>query len=134
MWAGVASARAHLLWLNDLDDAWLTRIGLGVDDVNPRRAQPWDNEVTPFEIRVWRIRTQGRATGIPAKVMQLIPDIWQGERMHKLPIRRRVRIQVDDPQRIRLAISLHRRDVGQTLCRRLHGQPGRRIKRWIGLQ
>src|SRR5262249_13060065 len=120
----IARTRAHLLWLNDLDDAWLARIRLGIDDVNPRRAQPSDDEVAAVEIRVWRIRTQGGATGIPAKVMQFIPSIRQGERMHELPIRRRVRVQVDDPQRIRLTISLHRRDVGQTLCRRLHSEPG----------
>src|SRR5436853_3875389 len=73
MRAGIASAGAHLLRLNHLHNAWLAGIGLGIDNVQPRRAQPWDDEVTPFEVRVWRIRTQSRATGIPAKVMQFIP-------------------------------------------------------------
>ena len=88
MRAGIARAGTHLLRLNHLDDARLAGIGLGIDDVQPRRAQPWDDEVTPFEVRVGRIGTQGRATGIPAKVMQFIPHIRQGERMHELPIRR----------------------------------------------
>ena len=71
---------------------------------------------------------------VPAEVVQLITHVGQLHGMHELSIRRRMGIEINDPEGIRFAMSLHRCDVGQALSRGLHRQLGGGIKRWIRLQ
>src|SRR5262245_37654983 len=54
----VAGPGEDFFWLNRPHDLWLPRVGLGVDDMDSRRAQPRDYQVTPLDMRVGRVGAQ----------------------------------------------------------------------------
>ena len=74
--ARIIGARKNFLRLDDFDDLWFPRVGLRIDDVNPRGADAWHNQVTPFDVRMRRVRTQRRTARIPPKMVQLITKFW----------------------------------------------------------
>jgi hypothetical protein len=49
--------------------------GLGVEDVNARRAQTRHQQVAALDVRMGRVRAQRRAAGVPAVVMQFVADV-----------------------------------------------------------
>src|SRR6476619_3260002 len=59
----IIRTRKNFLRLDDFDDLWFPRVGLRIDNVNTRRADTWPDEITPFDVRMRRIRTQRRAAG-----------------------------------------------------------------------
>src|SRR5262245_51672738 len=75
MRARIIRARENFLRLDDFHDLRFPRIGLRIDDVNPRGADPRHNQVTPFDVRMRRVRTQRRTARIPSEMMQLITKL-----------------------------------------------------------
>ena len=49
---GIISTRKNFLRLDHFDDLGFSRLGLYVDDVNTRRADPGHNQVASFNVRV----------------------------------------------------------------------------------
>src|SRR5215510_4973465 len=76
VWARIIRARENFLRLDDFDDLWFPRVGLRIDDVNPRRPQPGDNQVAPFDMGMLRVRTQRRTARVPTEMMQLVTKLW----------------------------------------------------------
>ena len=74
--ARIIGARENFLRFDDFDDLWFPRIGLRIDDVNARGADPRHNQVTPLDVRMRRVRTQRRTARIPPKMVQLIAKFW----------------------------------------------------------
>src|SRR5215468_10553138 len=68
----IVCAGENFLRFDDFDDLWFPRIGLRVDDMNPRGPESGHNQVPPFDVRMRRVRTQRGATRIPAEMMQFI--------------------------------------------------------------
>src|SRR5262249_27832338 len=66
----IIRARENFFWLDDFHDFRFSRVGLRVDYMNPRGAEPRYNQVTAFDVRMWRIRAKGRAARVPSEVMQ----------------------------------------------------------------
>src|SRR4030095_10112582 len=54
----IIRARKNFLRLDDFDDLWFPRVGVRIDDVNTRRADTWHDQVTPFDVRMRRIRAE----------------------------------------------------------------------------
>src|ERR1700704_3425500 len=50
----VIRARENFLRLDDFDDLWFPRVGLRIDDVNPRGPDSRHNQVTTFDVRMRR--------------------------------------------------------------------------------
>src|ERR1700730_10879604 len=71
----VSGARGDGFGLNHLYDFWFSRIGLGIDNVNPGRSYPRHYQVAPLRVRVRSIRAKACAARVPAAVMQFITDI-----------------------------------------------------------
>ena len=63
-------------------------VALDVEDVDPGREQPWDEQ----PLLVVRV----------AEVMELVTDVRHLEPAHDLPVGRRLGLQVDDRQLVRL--------------------------------
>ncbi len=77
VWPAVAGALGNRLRLNHLDDFRLSRVGLGVDDVNARGAETGNNKVAALEEGMGCVGRQASTTGVPAVVVQLIADVGQ---------------------------------------------------------
>src|SRR5436190_11888680 len=71
----IVSPCKNLFRFDHLNDLRFSRVGLDVDDMNTRRAQPWHNQVTALDVRMRRIRAKRRAARVPAEMMQLIPKL-----------------------------------------------------------
>ena len=63
--------------------------------MDTRGAYPRYNQIAPFKVGVGRIRAQGCAARIPAKVMQFIADIRQIKTADSFAVGLRGRIDVD---------------------------------------
>ena len=72
---GVAGPLGERLRLDHLHDLRLPRIGLRVEDVNPRRVDPRHDQVAPLHVRMRRVRAEARAARVPAEVMQLVAGV-----------------------------------------------------------
>ena len=96
----IVGARKNFLRLDDFDDLWFPRIGLRIDDVNTRRADTRHDQVTTFDVRMRRIRTQRRTARVPTKVMQLVTKIWHPHLADALAVRGRLGININNQQRI----------------------------------
>src|SRR6516164_10156664 len=48
----VASLLGDVLRLDDLDDLRFARVGLGVENINARRPQAWNNQITALNMRM----------------------------------------------------------------------------------
>src|SRR6266699_1660443 len=71
----IISARKDFFRFDHFDYLRLSRIRLGVDNVNARRAEPRYNQIAAFDVRMRRIRAKGRAARIPTEVVQLITKL-----------------------------------------------------------
>src|SRR5262245_35249358 len=99
------------------------RVGFGIENVNARRAEPRNDQVAAFDMRMRSIRTQRRATRIPSEVMQLIADRSDFGPTHHLRVGLRCRIEVDHTERIMLAIlpgGVEAHYVPELLARSVH--------------
>jgi hypothetical protein len=70
----VTCALAKFLGLDGPDQLRMGWIGLRIQDVETRRPDAWDDKITPLDVRMRGIGAQARTTGIPTKVMKLVPD------------------------------------------------------------
>src|SRR5215210_3738088 len=135
---GTAVARAvvQLLWLYHLDDARPSRVGLGVDDVDARRADAGYDQVPPLDVRVRSVGAQRRTARVPAEVVQLIPGVWQVHTPDDLAVGLRIRIDIEDSKRVRASVTVavqgrigvQECHVGELLRWRLHGHLGRGVE------
>src|SRR5215813_2748267 len=75
MGPGVSGAFHDFFRFDDLDDFRFAWIRFGIYDVNARRAQSGHNQVTPLDVRMWRVWTKRRTACVPAEVMQLIAGL-----------------------------------------------------------
>src|ERR1051325_8950177 len=72
MWPRIPGAIGDLLGSDGLDEFGLSRIWLGIDDVDVRGTEPRSDEVTPLDVGMRSIGAEMRAAGIPAKMVQLV--------------------------------------------------------------
>src|SRR5262249_35835295 len=56
----VAGLLGEVLRLDDLDDLRFARIGLGVENINARRPQARNDQITALDMRMWGVGTQAR--------------------------------------------------------------------------
>src|ERR1044071_765650 len=133
VWTRIICTRKNFFRLEHFDDLRFPRIRLCVDDVNTRRADPRDDQVAPFDVRVRGIRAKRRAARVPTEVMQLIAKVRQLHFADALSVRSRLRINSDDQERVvQFAAGwIQRRDERVFFHRRLHRKPWRRIKRRV---
>ena len=125
---GISRLFGHLLRLDDLDNLRVTRIGLGVDDMQARRTQAGHDEIAALHMRMRRIRAEARRARVPAEVMQFVTGVGHIDPPDDLRIGRRRRIDVDDRDRVGLhAIGIEGCYIGELLGRRL----GCHARRWI---
>lgn len=133
MRAAIAGGLDHFFRLDDPHDGWDLRIGLGVDDVDARRAQARHHQVAPLGMRMRCIGAQTRAACVPAIVVQLVAHLWHIHAADDLRISGRGGIDVDHRDRVgHIAVGRKGRDIGERLGRRLGGEPRRGIERWVG--
>src|SRR5262245_46274500 len=64
----VAGLLDELLRLNHFHDLRLPRIFFRVQNVYPRRPDPWHDQVTPLHVRMRILRAEARAASIPTEV------------------------------------------------------------------
>src|SRR6185436_271062 len=64
--ARVIRPAENFLRLDYFDHFRVPRIGLGIQNMNPRRAQPRHNQVTALDMRMGSVGTEGRTAGVPA--------------------------------------------------------------------
>src|SRR6266540_4138938 len=127
--AGIAGLFGKLRRLDHLHDFRRTRIGLGVENVDARRAQTGHDEITSLHMGMWRVRTQARRARVPAEMVEFVPGLRRRHVADDLGIRRRFRIDVDDRQAVRRsAVRIEGGDVGERFGRCLCGLPWRGIK------
>jgi hypothetical protein len=73
--AAVARLAGDLLRLDDLDELGRARVLLDVDHVDPRAAQPGDEQVSALDVRVRRPWAERRRARVPAEVVQLVAGV-----------------------------------------------------------
>src|SRR5215475_5216599 len=71
----VARSAKDFLWLYDFDNLRLSRIRLGVEDVDAGRAQPGNDQVAALYVRMRSIGAQSRTACVPTEVMQLVAGL-----------------------------------------------------------
>ena len=131
----VARARRDLLGLDRLHQLRVSRVGLGIENVDARRAQPRHHQVAPLDMRMRCVGTQRGAARVPAKVMQLVAGIRHLGAPDDLRVGFRFRIEIEHAQRVMLAVARRRiegDDVAELLARRLHRHSRRRVECLIG--
>src|SRR5512132_859904 len=101
MRAGIAGLFGKLRRLDHLHDFRRTRIGLGVENIDARGAQPGHDEVASLHMRMRRVRAQARRARVPAEMVEFVADLRRRHLADDLGIRRRFRIDVDDRQAVR---------------------------------
>src|SRR5579862_5265726 len=99
---GVARLFENLLGLDDFVNRSLGWIGLGVHDVDTRRAQSGDEEVTSLDERMPRERRQSRGAGVPAEMVELVAFVRHDHGVDDLAIGWRARLHVDNGKRVGL--------------------------------
>src|ERR1700738_2166373 len=112
------------LGLNHLYDFWFSRIGLGIDNVNPRRSNPRHDQIAPLRVRVRSIRAKASAASVPAEVMQFVTDIRHLHLSDQLAVARRRWIYVHYANRVSSAsvCGIQQRHEGMLFRRGLTGQ------------
>ena len=120
----IIRARENFLRFDDFNDLRFPRVGLRIDDVNPGRPDPRHNQVTPFDVRMRRVRTQRRTARIPPEMMQLIAKLRHLHLPDALTVCGRLRINIHHQQRIIqfAAGRIQRGDERMFLGWRLHRQ------------
>ena len=108
------------LRLDDPDDLRISRIRLGVDDVQPGRPQPRHDEVAPFHMRVRRIGAKAGRAGIPAEMVQFVAGIRHVDLADDARVGRGFGVDIDHGYRIGfLAVRIEGGHIGQRFLRRL---------------
>jgi hypothetical protein len=130
--ARVARLLRDLLRLDHLHQPRRAGIGLGVQDVDARRAQPRHHEVAPLHVRVRRVGTEARAARVPPEVVQLVPGPRHVEAAERLPVGRGGGVDVDRRERVGPAARVEHRHVGDRFRGCLHGHGGGGIERRVG--
>ena len=92
----IIRARKNFFRLDHFDHLRFSRIGLRVDNVNARRAQPRHNQVTTLDVRMRGVRAKGRTARIPTKVMQLVAKLRHLDLTDALAVGARVGINIDN--------------------------------------
>ncbi|GAA3029122.1 hypothetical protein GCM10017559_64550 [Streptosporangium longisporum] len=128
--AAVTGLLEDRLRLDRLDELGTPGVVLDVEDVDPAGPEPRKDQVTPFHVRMRRVRAQGRAAHVPPEVMELVTGDG-----HVVHIDDRTVGEVDrgEPVGPFLAGRVQQGDVGQSLPRRQHGLAGGGIEGGIGL-
>jgi hypothetical protein len=121
---GIAGLGEDLFGFDDLVDLGLERL-LHVDDVDARRPDAGDDQVTPFQKRVAGQRRQRRGTGVPAEMVKLVARVGHDDLMHDLAIGVGGGVHVHDRQPVGLrAVRTEHQREGQRFHRGLHGDLG----------
>src|SRR4030095_12321670 len=136
MRARIIRARENFFRLDDFNDFRFSRVGLRVDYMNPRGADPGHNQITPFNVWMRRVRTQRGAARVPPEMMQLIAKFRHPNLADALAVRGRLGININNQQRVvqLTAGGIQRGDERVFFRRSLHCQAWRRIKRGIRFQ
>ena len=127
---GVAGLPDELLGLDHLHDLRLLRVGLRIEDVDPRRPDAGDDQVAPLHVRVRRLRAQARAAGVPAEMVELVVPAGEVHLSDQPAKFRRLRIDVHDAHGVTLAgrADVEQRDICQAFRGGLHRHRRRGIK------
>ncbi len=133
---GIAGLLHHFVALDHLHQGGLPWIGLGIEDMNPRRVGPRHDEVSPLDMGVGRPGTQVRAAGIPAEVVQLVAALRELGAPHQSTERGAIGIGIHDADGVALAVlaAAEQGHVRQPFARGLHGQLGGGVEGWVGTQ
>src|SRR3984893_1541167 len=91
-----------LLWLDDLVNFCLGGIGLRVNDINARGADPGDDQVTALYERVAGERRQRRRAGVPTEMVEFVALVGHRYRVDDLAICARAGLHVDHRKRVGL--------------------------------
>src|ERR1700719_2245119 len=83
--ARVSCARGYFLGFDYFDNLELPWIRFGVDYIDARGAKPGGDQITPLDVRMWSVRTQRRAAGVPAEVMQFVSSVRHINTAHRAP-------------------------------------------------
>ena len=110
------------------------RVGLGVDDVDARGAEPRHDQVAPLDVRMRRVRAEHRGAGVPAEVVELVPGVGHLDLADELAVGAGGRVDVDDGDGVGPAIAggVDADDVGQGLGRGRHCRAWRGVKGRVG--
>ena len=125
----IAGRLDHLFRLDHPHDRRVLRVGLGVDDVDARRAQARHHEIAPLHMRMRRVGAEARAACVPAEMVQLVARLRHVDAADDLRIGGRGGVDIDHGDGVgHVALRRKRRHVSQRLGRRLGGEPGRGIE------
>ena len=132
--ARIAGALGHLLRLDHPYDLRVLGVGLGVQDMDARRAEARHHQIAPLHMGMRRVGTQARRAGVPAEVMQLVAEFAHRRRADDRRVGCRVWVDIDHGQGIRrFPVGIKGRHVSERFGRRFHRHAGRGIKARIGL-
>ncbi len=92
----ITRSLGHLCRLDDLNDLRLPPVGLGIDDVDARGAQPRHHQVPALDMRVRRIRAETGGARIPAEMMQLVARVRHRHGADDRRVGFRFGIDIDD--------------------------------------
>jgi hypothetical protein len=70
--ATVAGPLEYLLRLDHAHNTRIARVGFRIENVNPRRADTWDDQIAPLDVRMGRVRAEGSAARVPSEVMKFV--------------------------------------------------------------
>src|SRR5690606_29195739 len=73
--ARVAGTLGDLAWLDHLHDLRVSGIGLGIEDVDARGAQPRHDEIAALSMRMRSVRTETGRACVPAEMMELVAGV-----------------------------------------------------------
>ncbi len=127
--ARVAGLLGELLGLDRPDDVRLAGIGLGVEDVGARRADPRHDQVAALEHPLVALVAERARAGVPAEVMELVAGGRQLGPADHVSVGGRVGVAVDHGHRVALlAGRVVGRDVSEALRRRRDRGSGRAVE------
>jgi hypothetical protein len=121
--------------LDDLDDLRLARVRLGVNHMEPRRAQAGNQQIAPLQMRVRHGRAERGGAGVPAEVMQFIARVRHVHASHDLAVVGGLRVHIQDRERVRtVARRVDHRDIREFFARRFHRHFRRRVESRVGFK
>jgi len=98
--ARITSLAHDLFRLDGLDQGRRARIGLGIDDIDARRADAGNDEIAALEVHMARQRRQRGTAGIPAEMVEFVAGMRHDQLVDHRAVGGRLRIDVDHGQRI----------------------------------
>src|SRR5882757_1038397 len=96
VWTRIFRARKNFFRLDHFDDFRFSRIRLGVDDMNTRRAQARHNQVPALDMWMRRIWTERRAARVPTEMVKFVAKLRHLGLADALAISARARINIHD--------------------------------------